>query len=106
MRSHHDKVARRHLGQGKDLVGGVSFGQPMPEDAMSRAHAASLACDFFLVAGSSLVVYPAAAFPLAAKRQGAAFAIVNRTATDHDRYADLVIQESTSVALPGVLALL
>ena len=29
----------------------ISFGQPMPEDEMARAHAASLACDLMLGAG-------------------------------------------------------
>ena len=42
----------------------ISFGQAMPEAEMARAQEASLAADLFLVAGSSLVVYPAAAFPL------------------------------------------
>jgi len=69
----------------------ISFGQPMPEAAMARAEAASIACDLFLVLGSSLVVYPAAGFPLLAKRHGARLAIVNREPTEQDRYADLVL---------------
>ena len=39
----------------------ISFGQAMPEEEMRRAEAASRTCDLFLVVGSSLVVYPAAA---------------------------------------------
>lgn len=69
----------------------ISFGQPMPEAAMARAEAACIACDLFLVLGSSLVVYPAAGFPLLAKRHGARLAIVNREPTEQDRYADLVL---------------
>jgi NAD-dependent protein deacetylase/lipoamidase len=84
----------------------ISFGQPMPEEAMRLAQAATLACDFFLVAGSSLVVYPAAAFPLAAKREGAGLAILNRTPTDQDKYADLVIREGIGATLRAALALL
>lgn len=84
----------------------ISFGQPVPAEAMGQAHAATVACDFFLVAGSSLVVYPAAAFPLAAKREGAALAILNRTPTDQDRYADLVIRDGIGVTLMAALALL
>jgi NAD-dependent deacetylase len=72
-------------------VATVSFGQPMPEAAMRRAQAETLACDLFIVLGSSLVVYPAAAFPPAAKRNGATLAIVNREPTDQDEIADLVI---------------
>jgi len=71
----------------------ISFGQPMPQAPMERAEEESLACDLFLVLGSSLVVYPAAGFPLLAKRNGARLAIVNRESTDQDGYADLVLHD-------------
>jgi NAD-dependent deacetylase len=71
----------------------ISFGQPMPVDAMARAEAATLACDLFLVLGSSLVVFPAAGLPLLAKRNGASLAIVNREPTDQDGFADLVLHD-------------
>jgi NAD-dependent deacetylase len=41
--------------------------------------------------GSSLVVYPAAAFPEAAKRHGARLVIVNNEPTGLDGMADLVL---------------
>ncbi len=41
----------------------ISFGQPMPGEAMARAGALTAACDVFLAIGSSLVVWPAAGFP-------------------------------------------
>jgi len=69
----------------------ISFGQSMPELEMARAQTATLACDLFLVLGSSLVVYPAAGFPLLAKRRGAGLAIVNRDPTEQDEIADLVL---------------
>lgn len=69
----------------------VSFGQAMPAEAMARAERAATACDLFLAIGSSLQVYPAAAFPLLAKRHGATLAIVNREATELDPWADLVV---------------
>jgi NAD-dependent deacetylase len=72
-------------------TGTISFGQAMPEEEMARAEAASLAADLFLVAGSSLSVYPAAAFPLMARRAGARLVILNREPTEQDPYADLVI---------------
>jgi NAD-dependent deacetylase len=72
----------------------VSFGQAMPQEAMRRAEALTLAADLFIVLGSSLVVYPAAGFPELAKRNGAALAIVNREPTGLDRLADLVIHQS------------
>ncbi len=69
----------------------ISFGQAMPEIPMARAQDETLACDLFIVLGSSLVVYPAAGFPGLAKRKGAELAIVNREPTDQDATADLVI---------------
>src|SRR4051812_3338375 len=77
----------------------ISFGQAMPEAPMARAEAETLACDLFLVLGSSLVVYPAAGFPLLAKRNGARLAIVNREPTDQDAYADLVLHDEIGPAL-------
>jgi NAD-dependent deacetylase len=70
----------------------ISFGQSMPEAEMARAQAATLATDLFIVLGSSLVVYPAAGFPITAKRNGSRLIIVNRDPTDQDELADLVIQ--------------
>ena len=69
----------------------ISFGQAMPEIAMARAQDETMACDLFLVLGSSLVVYPAAGFPRLAKRKGAGLVIVNRDPTDQDSDADMVI---------------
>jgi NAD-dependent deacetylase len=69
----------------------ISFGQSMPEDEMLRAQEATLAADLFIVLGSSLVVYPAAGFPIMAQRNGAKLAIINRESTEHDEIADLVI---------------
>ncbi len=69
----------------------ISFGQSMPEAEMERAREVTLAADLFIVLGSSLVVYPAAGFPIMAKRNGARLVIVNREPTDQDELADLVI---------------
>jgi NAD-dependent deacetylase len=77
----------------------ISFGQAMPEAEMERAQEASLAADLMLVAGSSLVVYPAAAFPLVARRAGAKFAILNREPTEQDPYADLVLHREIGPTL-------
>lgn len=70
----------------------ISFGQAMPEGPMRRAQRLTMSCDLFLVVGSSLVVYPAAAFPLFAKENGARLVIVNRDPTSLDDAADLVIR--------------
>lgn len=81
----------------------VSFGQAMPQEAMRRAEELTLSCDLFLAIGSSLVVWPAAAFPMLAKRNGAALVIINREATDFDDAADLVVRADIGDALAPFL---
>src|SRR6516225_4707854 len=77
----------------------ISFGQAMPESAMRRAEELTLSCDLFLAIGSSLVVWPAAGFPLLAKRNGARLIIINRESTDFDDVADLVVHEDIGTVL-------
>ncbi len=81
----------------------VSFGQAMPEAAMRRAEAETLACDLFLAIGSSLVVYPAAGFPLLAKQAGAKLVIINREPTDLDSHADLLVRGDIGDAMEPLL---
>jgi NAD-dependent deacetylase len=81
----------------------ISFGQAMPRDAMECAEAATLQCDLFIVLGSSLVVYPAAGFPLLAKTSGARLAIVNREPTPHDAIADIVLHDEIGAVLSEVV---
>ena len=69
----------------------ISFGQSMPQEEMQKAAEETLACDLFMVIGSSLVVYPAAGFPEIAKNNGAALVILNREPTQMDAIADLVL---------------
>lgn len=80
----------------------VSFGQPMPELPMARAKREAQACDLFLVIGSSLMVQPAAGFPLVAKAAGARLAILNREPTTHDAAADLVLHDEIGPTLSEV----
>jgi NAD-dependent deacetylase len=71
----------------------ISFGQAMPEEPMRQAEIETLAADLFVAIGSSLVVWPAAGFPLRAKRNGARLVILNREPTELDEVADLVIRD-------------
>ncbi|HUO92495.1 MAG TPA: Sir2 family NAD-dependent protein deacetylase [Rhizomicrobium sp.] len=82
----------------------ISFGQAMPDAEMARAESATRGCDLFLVLGSSLVVYPAAGFPLLAKRRGARLVIVNREETPQDDAADLVLHTEIGPTLKGAVA--
>jgi NAD-dependent deacetylase len=81
----------------------ISFGQGMPVAAMRRAEIETLAADLFIVAGSSLVVYPAAGFPELAKHNGASLVIINRQPTGLDRLADLVLNRPIGETLGGAV---
>jgi NAD-dependent deacetylase len=83
----------------------ISFGQSMPEREMLRAQQAVLACDLMLVAGSSLVVFPAAGFPAIAKQNGAKLVIVNREPTELDDMADLVLNTELGPTLGAAVGL-
>ncbi len=82
----------------------VSFGQSMPAAAMQRAEQLTRSCDLFLAIGSSLVVWPAAGFPLMAKRNGAALVIINREPTEFDELADLVVNHDIGDVLAPFIA--
>jgi NAD-dependent deacetylase len=82
----------------------ISFGQAMPEDAMRQARELTLSCNLFLAIGSSLVVWPAAGFPMLAKRNGARLVIINREPTEFDAMADLVVHQDIGTALEPFIA--
>ena len=82
----------------------ISFGQAMPVDEMGRAERATLDADLFIVIGSSLVVYPAAGFPLLAKENGARLAIINRDPTPQDDIVDIVIHAPIGPTLSAIEA--
>lgn len=83
----------------------ISFGQAMPEREMLRAHAVTMDCDVFLVAGSSLVVHPAATLPLIARQNGARLIILNRDPTPLDEAASLVVNADIGDALAPLATL-
>jgi len=70
---------------------------------MVRAHRETLACDLFISAGSSLVVFPAASFPQMGTENGARLVIVNREATQLDSYAELVLNTEIGPTLGEVV---
>lgn len=55
----------------------VSFGEPIPQDALERCYSETQLCDCMIVAGTSATVYPAAAFPLAVQDKGGSLIEVN-----------------------------
>lgn len=70
---------------------------------MRDAQREAEACDLFISIGSSLVVYPAAGFPIVAKRGGARLVILNRDATELDPAADLVLNREIGPTLGDVV---
>jgi len=50
------------------------------------------------------VVWPAAGFPLMAKRNGAALVIINRELTEFDEMADLVVRNDIGEVLGPFIA--
>jgi NAD-dependent SIR2 family protein deacetylase len=81
----------------------VNFGDPMPEQEVEEAESHSRRSDLFIVAGSSLVVYPAAGMPQIALRSGAKLAIVNQGETPLDGMCHLRFSERVEeVLVPAV----
>jgi NAD-dependent deacetylase len=83
----------------------IAFGQSLPVQAIEEAEAKSSNCDMFIVAGSSLVVYPAAQMPVMAKRHGAKLIIITLSDTPHDGYADVIIHQKTGPTLSRITEL-
>jgi NAD-dependent protein deacetylase/lipoamidase len=81
----------------------ISFGQMLKPESLWRAAEETDACDLFLVIGSSLVVYPAAEFPIRALRAGAPLVILNQQETPHDPHATLVLNASAGAVMSAVL---
>lgn len=71
----------------------ISFGQNLRPEDLERAQELSLSCDLMIAAGSTLVVQPAASFPIAAKNNGAVLAIITQSDTPLDVMADFVFHE-------------
>ena len=71
---------------------------------MRRAEELTRSADLFIAIGSSLVVWPAAGFPLMAKRNGARLVIINRDPTEFDDIADLVVRHDIGAVLEPFIA--
>ncbi|HMO52913.1 MAG TPA: NAD-dependent deacylase [Tepidiformaceae bacterium] len=84
----------------------VMFGEPIPKDALDECYRHSLAADLFLTIGTSAVVYPAADFPVLAKRRGAPLIEINPQETPLSEIADVVIRAPSGLVLPALVDLL
>lgn len=71
----------------------ISFGQNLEDESLLQAERLSRNCDLLIAAGSTLVVHPAASYPVIAKQSGAKLIILTLSETPLDQAADLVINE-------------
>jgi NAD-dependent deacetylase len=81
----------------------VMFGEPIPQDALHECYRQTAMTDVFLLVGTSAVVYPAADFPVMAKRKGAPLIEVNPNETALSEFADVVIRAPSGEALPELV---
>ena len=81
----------------------VLFGEPLPPIIFKEATERSNDCDAMLIAGSSLVVYPAAVLPKLGKDHGAKIILVNLEPTDFDSECDVVLQGKVGDILPKLV---
>ena len=81
----------------------VMFGEPIPQDALDECYRQAALADVFLVVGTSAVVYPAASFPVMAKRRGAALIEINPHETELSELADVIVRAPAGIALPAIV---
>jgi len=81
----------------------ISFGENLVPADLERAQRAAAGADVFLAVGTSLGVYPAAALPELALRNGARLAVLNGEETPFDPLAEFVIRERLGEVLPDLV---
>jgi len=83
----------------------ISFGQNLDPKTLEAAERVAMECDAVIALGSTLSVYPAAAFPLTAARRGVPYAIVNRGPTEHDGFPEVTVRHDGDVGVifPGAV---
>jgi NAD-dependent deacetylase len=78
----------------------VMFGEPIPSDVLAKCHVETAKCDCMLVVGTTATVYPAASFPILAKRRGAALIEVNLYESELSHICDVNLRETSAKVLP------
>ena len=76
----------------------VFYGENLNEELLERGFDEFAECDLALVMGSSLTVYPAAALPEAAVRNGKKIVVINEQPTHLDRQAALRLDSLEAAA--------
>ncbi len=79
----------------------VLYGEYLPEDVFEDAVREIGEADFLLVGGSSLTVQPAASLVESfIRRDAGPLAILNKTPTDYDAWADFLVRDPVEEILP------
>ncbi len=81
----------------------VWFGEMLDAGVLQAAFAAAGGCDFFIVAGTSAVVQPAASMPLAARQAGAFVLEINPERTELSAQLNESVQAPSGEALPRLV---
>jgi NAD-dependent deacetylase len=76
----------------------ISFGQSLEPATLARAEEAAMHADLVVALGSTLSVYPAAAFPLLAARRRVPYLVINRGPTEHDHEPAVTLRVEGDVA--------
>jgi NAD-dependent deacetylase len=80
----------------------VLFGEELPREPLQAARKRARSADFFLAAGSSLSVQPAASLPRTATRNGATLVVVNLEETSASHRADYEFRADVTEVLPAI----
>lgn len=83
--------------------GVVWFGELLPAQAINAAIDATERAELFFSIGTSALVYPAAAMPLTAKRNGAYLVEINLDPTPLSDIADCALQGKSGEILPEII---
>lgn len=83
----------------------VWFGEALPQDVWQNAIVFASQCDLMIVVGTSLVVSPANTLPIYAKQNNSILIEINPENTDISDDMDLVIKNTSAVALPEFVSL-
>jgi len=83
----------------------VWFGESLPQDVWQKAMIVAGQCDLMIIAGTSLVVSPANTLPIYAKQNNAILIEINPENTDMSSEMDLVIRNTSAIALPEFVSM-
>jgi len=82
--------------------GVVWFGEPLPQEALSKAFSLAKKADLCIVIGTSGVVYPAAHIPFVVKENNGKVIEINLEPTPISQIADISFFEKASLALEKI----